>query len=178
MAQTPTTLIGNLTEEPSLQFFEKNQTYKARFRIASSRRTRDKNNPEIWNDSDLLYIDVEVWGPLALNCKKSLTKGMPVLVHGSLFTDEWEVKGTDEKRQVVRLRGYSVGLDLNRYVIASQRIEAAEKNLIGAALPAHVDPASLCDRIHPDKENGNEDNSSVFGPPPEPVVEQKEDVPF
>ena len=122
MAQTTTTILGNLTEEPTLQYFEKSESYKARLRIASSRRVRDKKNPELWVDTDPLFIDVDVWGPLAVNCKKSLGKGMPVLAHGTLVTDEWVEKDTGQKRQVVRLRGYSVGLDLTRYVIASQRV--------------------------------------------------------
>ena len=79
MAQTTTTILGNLTEEPTLQYFEKSESYKARLRIASSRRVRDKKNPELWVDTDPLFIDVDVWGPLAVNCKKSLGKGMPVL---------------------------------------------------------------------------------------------------
>ena len=162
MAQTTTTILGNLTEEPTLQYFEKSESYKARLRIASSRRVRDKKNPELWVDTDPLFIDVDVWGPLAVNCKKSLGKGMPVLAHGTLVTDEWVEKDTGQKRQVVRLRGYSVGLDLTRYVIASQRVDIAGKNLIGAALPADIDPRSLCERVW-------ENPDSPLGPAPAPA---------
>lgn len=162
MAQSTTTILGNLTEEPTLQYFEKSESYKARLRIASTRRVRDKKKPDLWVDTDPLYIDVDVWGPLAINCKKSLGKGMPVLAYGTLVTDEWVEKDTGQKRQAVRLRGYSVGLDLTRYVIASQRVDIAGKNLIGAALPADVDPRSLCERVW-------ENPDSPLGPAPEPA---------
>ncbi|MDO5513377.1 single-stranded DNA-binding protein [Corynebacterium sp.] len=162
MAQTTTTILGNLTDEPSLQYFEKSTSYKARLRIASSRRVRDKKNPDLWIDSDPLFIDVEIWGPLAINCKKSLGKGMPVIAHGTLVTDEWEDKESQQKRQVVKLRCFSIGLDLNRYVIGSQRVDAAEKNLLGAALPADVDPKSLCEKVW-------EKTEPALEPGPEPV---------
>ncbi len=151
MAQTTSTIIGNLTEEPELHYFEKTDNYKARVRVASSRRVRDRENPDTWNDADPLYITLEMWGPLALNAKKSLGRGMPVIAHGTLVTDEW-VDKEGQRQQMIRFRCYSLGLDLTRYVIASQRIESAEKNLIRAALPADVDPTSLCDKVH--KDNG------------------------
>lgn len=149
MAQTTSTIIGNLTEEPVLHYFEKTDNYKARVRVASSRRVRDRENRELWNDVDPLYIYLEMWGPLALNAKKSLGRGMPVIAHGTLVTEEWTDK-EGNKQQMVLLRCYSIGLDLTRYVIASQRIDSAEKNLIGAALPENVDPKSLCERVYKD----------------------------
>ncbi|AJE33925.1 Single-stranded DNA-binding protein [Corynebacterium humireducens NBRC 106098 = DSM 45392] len=158
MAQTTSTIIGNLTEEPVLHHFEKTGNYKARVRVASSRRVRDKERPDTWNDVDPLYIYLEMWGPLALNAKKSLSRGMPVIAHGTFVTAEWDDR-EGKKQQMVLLRCYSLGLDLNRYVIASQRIETAEKNLIGAALPADVDPQSLCDKVH--RDNGEPDVGTV-----------------
>lgn len=166
MAQTTTTIIGNLTEDPYLQHFENSNSFKTRLRVASSRRARDKDNTDTWRDVDLLFIDIDVWGTLAINCRKSLAKGMPVIVHGTLVTDEWKDK-EGHPRQAVRLRGYSVGLDLNKYVIASQRIEPSERNLIGAALPADVDPRSLCGRIWPGTEAAPEAVSEL-GPLPAP----------
>lgn len=167
MAQTTTTIIGNLTEEPTLHHFVKTDTYKARVRVASSRRVRDREKADTWNDVDPLYIYLEMWGPLALNAKKSLGRGMPVIAHGTLVTDEWDDREGKRQRMIL-LRCYSLGLDLNRYVIASQRIESAEKNLIGAALPTDVDPTTLCDKVH--KDNGTPDVGTVPPVPPVPAV--------
>ncbi|HKM25368.1 MAG TPA: hypothetical protein VJY40_06995, partial [Corynebacterium sp.] len=66
----------------------------------------------------------------------------------------------------ILLRCYSLGLDLNRYVIASQRIETAEKNLIGAALPTDVDPRGLCDRVHKGEPVASESEGDGAQAPP------------
>ena len=89
MSQYPITLTGRLTRDPILT---KTSTgaYKAKLRVASSRRIPDRqvdagaNDPEghnskapQWRDVDHLYIDVEMWNQFAINVRKSLAKGMP-----------------------------------------------------------------------------------------------------
>ena len=101
MSQYPITLTGRLTRDPILT---KTSTgaYKAKLRVASSRRIPDRqvdagandpegNNPKApqWRDVDHLYIDVEMWNQFAINVRKSLAKGMPLVIVGSLVTEQW-----------------------------------------------------------------------------------------
>jgi single-strand DNA-binding protein len=52
------------------------------------------------------YVDVEVWGRTAENCKQYLTKGRPVFVEGQLRLDQWEQDG--QKRSKMKVRAISV----------------------------------------------------------------------
>ena len=140
MSQFPTTITGHLTHEPHLTKFSSGST-KTWLRIASSRKVRDgapttekkdlepansatssASEASIWRDTDVMYFDIEVWGQLALNCRKSLKKGMPVIALGSLVTDTWGDEG--DRRSKTYMRAFQLGLDLNRYVVSSLRVDA------------------------------------------------------
>mgnify|MGYP001631264722 CR=1 FL=1 len=115
MSQYPITLTGRLTRDPILT---KTSTgaYKAKLRVASSRRIPDRqvdagaNDPEghnskapQWRDVDHLYIDVEMWNQFAINVRKSLAKGMPLVIVGSLVTEQWrDDQGTDHFRTFIK----------------------------------------------------------------------------
>ena len=84
MSQLPITITGHLTHEPELIKVNADM-YKARLRVASSRRIpvdNADNGVREWRDTDRIYIDVELWGQFAINVKKSLHRGMPVIVVG------------------------------------------------------------------------------------------------
>jgi len=163
MAQTTITITGNLTHEPDLKLFEKSGTSKARLRVAASRRYQANENE--WKEADLLYINIDVWGPLAINCKKSLTRGMPVIVTGVLHTEFWEDK-QGNPRQSNLVRATAVGVDLNRYVVGSKKVEHAERNLIGAALPDSENPPTLYDEIIADQSADVAVETSAVEPAP------------
>lgn len=128
MSQYPTTIFGHLTQDPEITRLSTGKL-KTRLRIASSRSVRasapegasDKDAPE-WRDTDVLFLDVEAWDQAAVNMKKSLSKGMPVIAIGQLRTNLWEDENGKHSRIV--MRAMHVGIDLNRYVTASQRIDA------------------------------------------------------
>jgi single-strand DNA-binding protein len=52
------------------------------------------------------YVDVEVWGRTAENCKQYLSKGRSVFVEGQLRLDQWEQDG--QKRSKLRVRALMV----------------------------------------------------------------------
>lgn len=125
MSQLPITITGHLTHEPELTKVSSDM-YKTRLRVASSRRVpnrehqTDNTQPE-WRDIDLVFIDVEMWGQFAINVKKSLHKGMPIIAVGSLVTDQWQDReGAPRSRTFVK--AFYVGLDVNRYVIAAKKL--------------------------------------------------------
>ena len=167
MAQTTITITGNLTHEPDLKLFEKSGTSKARLRVAASRRYQAAENE--WKEADLLYINVDVWGPLAINCKKSLTRGMPVIVTGVLHTEFWDDK-QGNPRQSNLVRATAVGVDLNKYVVGSKKVEHAERNLIGAALPDSENPPTLYDEIIADQSAEVAAENSAMEPAPADTV--------
>ena len=92
-------LMGNLTRDPEVKYTPKgtavcdlgiaiNDTYKA----------QDGTMKET-----VTYVDVEVWGRTAENCKQYLAKGRPVFVEGQLRLDQWETpQGEKKSRMKVR----------------------------------------------------------------------------
>lgn len=125
MSQYTITITGNLTDDPFVTKFSGDKV-NTRLRIASSRRSRFTNaNGELeWRDSDTVYMNIEIWGQLAINASKSLKKGMPVIALGSLCTDTWTDNETQKQRERTYLRGLQVGIDMNRHILASQRMDA------------------------------------------------------
>lgn len=122
MSQYPISLTGRLTHDPHLTKIS-DTMYKARLRFASSRSVpeKDEEGKTVWRELDLNYIDGEVWGQCAINVKKSLYKGMPVFVMGSIVTDRWEDQhGAKRSRTYIKIA--HVGLDLNRFCITSTKI--------------------------------------------------------
>jgi single-strand DNA-binding protein len=52
------------------------------------------------------FVDVEVWGRTAENCKQYLSKGRPVFIEGQLRLDQWEQEG--QKRSKMKVRAITV----------------------------------------------------------------------
>ena len=142
MSQYPITLTGRLTRDPILT---KTSTgaYKAKLRVASSRRIPDRqvdasaNDPEghnskapQWRDVDHLYIDVEMWNQFAINVRKSLAKGMPLVIVGSLVTEQWrDDQGTDHFRTFIKAQ--YVGLGVVAFRVISAGIDLTVRNSAG-----------------------------------------------
>lgn len=161
MPLLPITITGNLTKDPWLKKLQSGNCL-GRMRVAASRRIRDENAPGGWRDLDNLFINVEYWGQLAVNVKKSLTKGMPVIVTGVLLTHEW----TDDKgemQQRIILRATQVGLDLARHVIGSKKSEPAEYNVDNIPLPEVEDRPELFDEIQDGAQESTPSNSFERG---------------
>lgn len=122
MSQYPISITGRLTHDPHLTKIS-DTMYKARIRIASSRSVpeKDEEGKTVWRELDLNFIDGEVWGQCAINVKKSLFKGMPVFVMGSIVTDRWKDQhGAKRSRTYIKIA--HVGLDLNRFCVTSTKI--------------------------------------------------------
>ena len=172
MSQYPITLTGRLTRDPILT---KTSTgaYKAKLRVASSRRIPDRqadagvDNMEglnakapQWRDVDHLYIDVEMWNQFAINVRKSLAKGMPLVIVGSLVTEQWrDDQGADHFRTYIKAQ--YVGLDLNRHVIGTKRL-APQYNQENIAVPELGDNAIEPDVDHslPSQQAGQGDTAA------------------
>ena len=86
--ETPITVVGNLASDPELRFTN-NGTPVANFTVASTPRRFDKQRNE-WVDGEAMFLACSVWHQYAENVAESLTKGMRVIVQGSLKARSYE----------------------------------------------------------------------------------------
>ncbi len=81
-------IMGNLTRNPEIKHTPSNKVVCS-FSLANN-NIYMKNNEKV---DEVSYFDVEVWGIIAENCSKYLTKGSGVIVEGRLKQDRWEKDG-------------------------------------------------------------------------------------
>src|SRR5438105_846816 len=84
-------IMGNLIRDPQLKHTQSGKSV-CNLSIANN-RSYLKNGEKV---SEVSYFDVEVWGAIAENCSKFLSKGRGVIVEGRLKQDRWE---NDQRRQ-------------------------------------------------------------------------------
>jgi len=95
-------LMGNLTRDPEVKYTPKGTAVcDLGLAINDSYKAQDGTIKET-----VTYVDVEVWGRTAENCKQYLTKGRPVFIEGQLRLDQWEQEG--QKRSKMKVRAISV----------------------------------------------------------------------
>jgi len=113
--ETIITLVGNLVADPDLRFTPANNTAVAKFKVASTSRTFDRQTQE-WKEGDSLFITCSAWRGLAENVAESLTKGTRVVVTGRLRQRSFEGR-EGEKVTVLEMDVDEVGPSL-RYATA------------------------------------------------------------
>ena len=91
-------MIGNLTRDPDYKQQPSGQAV-CRLSIASNRQFKNKQTGNM--TQEVCYIDVDVWGVQAENCRQYLQKGRPVLVEGRLKFDTWESEGQVKRRHSI-----------------------------------------------------------------------------
>jgi single-strand DNA-binding protein len=106
---TEITVTGNLVGPPMKR--RVGESSVVAFRIASTGRRFDRVTGG-WVDGATLFMDVDCWGELGGNVIRSVAKGDPVVVHGHVFTEEWDSEGG--RRQRNKIRAGAVGLNLSR----------------------------------------------------------------
>lgn len=108
------TVVGNLTDDPSLRYTP-NGFAVANFTIASTPRTLDRQSNE-WKDGEPLFLRASVWREHAEQVAASLRKGMRVIAQGKLKQRSYE-KEPGEKRVSFELEVDEIGPAL-RYATA------------------------------------------------------------
>jgi single-strand DNA-binding protein len=93
-------LAGNLTADPELKFTPSG-TAVAQLRMAINRRFKDSRSNEMREETT--FVDVELWGRSAETAKEYLHKGRPVMIEGRLKLDQWEDRGTGQKRSKLKV---------------------------------------------------------------------------
>jgi single-strand DNA-binding protein len=106
MADTTTTIVGNLTDTPELRFTPSGAPV-ASFSVAVTPRVKDGDG---WRDGETSFFRCTAWRTLAENLAE-LAKGTRVIVHGRLQQRSWETDA-GEKRSVVEVQAEEVGPSL------------------------------------------------------------------
>ena len=84
----------------------------AHFRVGATPRVLNRGTGE-WVDGPTQWYSINAWRRLALNVKRSVFKGDPVVVHGRLTVKEWPDKD-GVLRTTLEVEAESVGHDLLR----------------------------------------------------------------
>ena len=109
MNDTELTVVGNVVDSPRRVRLENSAV--TNFRMASTARRYDTGKQE-FVDAGTLWVDVEAWGELGGNVARSISKGDPVIVRGTLTTRSWESEAG--KRSAPQIRATAVGPNLAR----------------------------------------------------------------
>lgn len=112
--ETTLTIVGNLTDDPSLKFTASGAAV-ASFTVASTPRQFDKA-ANAWKDGEALFMRCSVWREAAESVAESLQRGHRVIVTGRLTQRSYETR-EGEKRTVIELQVDEVGPSL-RYATA------------------------------------------------------------
>jgi single-strand DNA-binding protein len=114
---TVITVVGNLTDNPELRFTPSGVAM-ARFTVAVNPRVFDKATGE-WRDGEASFYNCTAWRQLAENTAQSLSKGIRVIVTGTIAQQRWETE-QGEKRSTFAVTAEAVGPDLS-YATATIR---------------------------------------------------------
>jgi len=101
MSLNSVNIMGNLTRDPEMKYTPSGKTV-CNLSIANN-RIYSKGGEKV---SEVSYFDVEVWGVVAENCSKYLSKGSGIIVEGRLRQDRWEKDGKTQSR--VRIAANSI----------------------------------------------------------------------
>lgn len=136
MNDTELTVVGNVVDSPRRVRLENNAV--TNFRMASTARRYDSAKQE-FVDGGTLWIDIEAWGELGGNVARSISKGDPVIVRGTLTTRSWESEAG--RRSTPQLRATAVGPNLARGWSDFHRpARQAQPATAGAEVPAEPTP--------------------------------------
>ena len=111
MFETPLTVVGTIVADPIRRTVGSRELI--RLRVASNSRRRDADGT--WTAGNSLYITVNCWGRLVTGVGAALGKGSPVIVVGTIHTNEYEDRDGN-RRSPLEMRASAVGPDLSRCV--------------------------------------------------------------
>ena len=93
MSLNSVNIMGNLTRDPELKYTNSGKSV-CNLSIANN-RIYTKNGEKV---TEVSYFDIEVWGAVAENCAKFLSKGSGIIVEGRLRQERWEKDGKTQSR--------------------------------------------------------------------------------
>jgi single-strand DNA-binding protein len=104
-------------------------TVIAAFRVASNERRYDRTSGT-WGDGARLFVAVTCWRRLAENVLSSFVAGDPVIVHGRMYTRDFERDGA--RVWSTEMEAVAVGPDLARSVAVVTRTPRVDGSAAGS----------------------------------------------
>jgi len=116
------TLVGNLAADPELKFGPSGKA-QVRFRVISTRRRLNRDTQQ-WEDNGQIAPWCVAWEGLAENISETLTKGMRVVVTGTLEERRYEDK-QGQPRSALELSVDDIGPSLKS---ATAKVTKTQRN--------------------------------------------------
>jgi len=91
--------MGNLTREPELRWTPNGKAV-CEIGMAINREWRNDKDEKM---SDVIFVDVTLWGKAGEAVAEYLKKGDPIFVNGRLQMDSWTDKATGQKRTKLKV---------------------------------------------------------------------------
>lgn len=159
-------MIGNLTRDPD---YKQAATGRAvcNLSLASNRQFRNEQTGMLVQE--VCYIDIEVWGKQADNCRQYLQKGRPVLVEGRLKLDTWESEGQTKRR-------HKIVADRIVFLGSSSQAEVESEDSVGAAISTRSVSGQKAKSFSDNVSSESSDDSSSLSFKDQPPFE--DDLPF
>lgn len=151
MYETMLTVVGNIATDPVRRRVGEHELIK--FRVASNSRRRNPDGS--WETGNSLFVTVNCWDKLVAGVGASLSKGLPVVVVGNVFTSEYEDKD-GARRSSLEMRATAVGPDLAR---CSARVE--KFIAVGPDIPPAAAPVVEADEQEPDADDAEMDGMAL-----------------
>lgn len=159
MNEIQVTLRGNVATEPrQIQFDDGN--ILTSFRLAATTRRRVESGE--WVDQETTYVSVKCRRSMAVNAAKSVRKGHPVVVTGTLKERFWT--GEEKSGHTLEVDADSLGHDLRFGTTQFVRIAHAER------APVNVSEYTVLDDEGPDGEGLDAEGPDAGGSPADSVA--------
>ncbi|WP_067481783.1 single-stranded DNA-binding protein [Actinomadura hibisca] len=119
MNETEVTLVGNLVDDPDLNFITTGKAV-SKVRVASTSRYVGRDGQ--WTDGARLFLTCSTWGPYGEHVAETLRRGDEVIVKGRLKQRSYETK-SGEKRTVFEVDVSAIGPTLRKGSAVINRIQ-------------------------------------------------------
>ncbi|TYP87639.1 single-stranded DNA-binding protein [Blastococcus xanthinilyticus] len=137
MNHTTITVVGNVADDPRRKNTQNGTV--TNFRMASTGRRYDSGSGQ-FVDSGTFWVDVECWNGLSGNVAGSISKGDPVIVHGTMTTKTWE--SDSGPRSKPQIKALAVGPNLAKGMAVFKRDRPGRAPEAGVEGTAPVEPDS------------------------------------
>ena len=147
MADNSITICGNLTRDPELRFTQGGKAV-ANFSVAHNRRFMQNGE---WVDGPTTYFECVAWEKLGENLTASLTKGLRVIVTGTMESREWEDK-EGQTRKAWEIKVDDVGCSFKFATASVERVQRTGGERPPTPADKNVPAGTRVDPVYGDEE--------------------------
>lgn len=127
------TFAGNLAKDPELRFTPSGAQV-ATFTVLENRRRKSEDG-QGWEDAEPNAFRVQAWNSMAENVAESVHKGDRVMVEGTVVTDRWTDKDSNQPRTSQHIRATEVAFSLKFHTVQATKAARAHTADAGEGEP-------------------------------------------